>query len=60
MNNKYTKRFSEGVNQIDETLDSLSRLSNETIETLHFIIDKEQARRIRKLLEEVMPDYKSE
>lgn len=60
MNRKYTHRYNNLPTQLDDSINALSNLSDETIEALHFIIDKEQARRIRNLLREVMPDYESE
>ena len=59
MNRKHTKRKTNLPDQLDVSINALSNLSDETIEALHFIIDKEQARRIRNLLREVMPDYDS-
>lgn len=59
MNRKDIKREMNLPIQLDDTINALSNLSDETIEALQFIIDKEQARRIRNLLREVMPDYDS-
>ena len=59
MNRKDIKRKTNLPDQLDVSINALSNLSDETIEALHFIIDKEQARRIRNLLREVMPDYDS-
>ena len=59
MNRKDIKRETNLPDQLDVSINALSNLSDETIEALQFIIDKEQARRIRNLLREVMPDYDS-
>ena len=59
MNRKDIKRETNLPIQLDVSINALSSLSDETIEALQFIIDKEQARRIRNLLKEVMPDYDS-
>ena len=59
MNRKDIKRKTNLPDQLDVSINALSNLSDETIEALQFIIDKEQARRIRNLLREVMPDYDS-
>ena len=59
MNRKDIKRETNLPIQLDVSINALSSLSDETIEALQFIIDKEQARRIRNLLREVMPDYDS-